>query len=102
MLYKDNLVAISLTKNQQVMTCNKHMVFRHHYMQGLLADNHLDICFQPSLNKSSDITTKNTLREIQERHTEKLQTGTRHCWKADVNTDDSIQMFDNYRMESYK
>jgi hypothetical protein len=92
-IYEDNLGAIYLTKNQQVSSRTKHIDIRHHYLRDLLDEEKLDIRFQRSENNSSDILTKNTTRDIHERHTTKIRNGTLDCWKEDVKTDASVRLF---------
>jgi hypothetical protein len=99
-IYEDNLGAIYLTKNQQVSSRTKHIDIRHHYMRDLLDEKRLDIRFQRSENNSSDIMTKNTTKEIHDRHTTKLRNGTLDCWKEDVKTDPTVQLFNAAKTES--
>jgi len=86
-VYEDNLGAIFLCKNQQVSSRTKHIDVRHHYMRDLIDNKRLDIRFIRSEDNSSDICTKNTPREIHEKHTIKIKTGTLDCWKEDVKSD---------------
>jgi hypothetical protein len=99
-IYEDNLGAIYLTKNQQVSSRTKHIDIRHHYMRDLLDEKRLDIRFQRSENNSSDIMTKNTTKEIHDRHTTKLRNGTLDCWKEDVKTDPTVQLFNAAKTET--
>jgi hypothetical protein len=92
-IYEDNLGAIFLTKNQQVSSRTKHIDIRHHYMRDLLTAEKIDIRFIRSEANSSDICTKNTPRDIFERHTEKIRQGILDCWKEDVKTDSSVVQF---------
>jgi hypothetical protein len=94
-IYEDNLGAIYLTRNQQVSARTKHIDIRHHYMRDLLTEKRMDVRFLKSGDNSSDICTKNTPRDIQEKHTEKIKTGMLDCWKEDVKTDATVKQFGN-------
>ena len=94
-IYEDNLGAIFLTKNRQVSSRTKHIDVRHHYMRDLIAEDKLDIRFVRSEDNSSDICTKNTPRDIFEKHTFKIRKGILDCWKEDVKTDSSAVKFNS-------
>jgi hypothetical protein len=83
-IYEDNLGAIFLVKNQRVSAMTKHIDIRHHFMRELQAKKDLDVRFKRSKEKSADIMTKNTTRDIHEKHTKKIRNGTSAFWKEDV------------------
>jgi len=83
-IYEDNLGAIFLCKNQQVSSRTKHIDVRHHYMRNLLEDKRLEIRFVRSEDNSSDICTKNTPKDIHDKHALKIKDGKLDCWKEDV------------------
>ena len=72
-IYEDNLGAIFLVKNQQVSARTKHIDIRHHYMRELQAKKDLDERFKRSEENSADIMTKNTTRDIHEKHTQEYK-----------------------------
>jgi hypothetical protein len=94
-IYEDNLGAIYLTKNQQVSARTKHIDIRHHFLRDLLNDKKIDIRFQRSEDNSSDIFTKNTPRDLHEKHAMKIKHGTLDCWKEDVKTDATVKQYGN-------
>jgi len=94
-VYEDNLGAIYLTRNQQVSARTKHIDIRHHYMRDFLSEKRMDIRFLRSEDNSSDICTKNTPRELHEKHSTMIRNGTLQCWKEDVKTDSSVKQYGN-------
>jgi len=94
-IYEDNLGAIYLTKNQQVSARTKHIDIRHHFLRDLLGEKKLDVRFQRSEDNSSVIFTKNTPRDLHEKHTTKIRQGTLDCWKEDVKTDSTAKQYGN-------
>ena len=92
-IYKDNLGTIFLVKNQQVSSRTKHIDIRHHYMRDLQDSKALDVRFKRSENNSADIMTKNTSREIHDKHTKQIRNGTLPFWKEDVKQDSSVTEF---------
>lgn len=96
-IYEDNSGTIFLVKNQQVSARTKHIDIRHHYMRNLQKDKHIDIRFKRSENNSSDIMTKNTTKEIHEKHSERIRNGTLNFRKEDVAENESKQtLITNY------
>ena len=91
-IYEDNLGAIYLVKNQQVSARTKHIDIRHHYLRDLQGDR-IDIRFVRSEDNASDIMTKNTARELFERHSRNARQGLLTCWKEDVKSDPSVTMY---------
>jgi hypothetical protein len=69
-IYEDNLGIICLVKNQQVSSRTKHIDIRHHYGRDLQDSKALDVRFKRSENNSADIMTKNTTREVHDKHTQ--------------------------------
>jgi hypothetical protein len=92
-IYEDNLGALFLVKNRQVSARTKHIDVRHHYMRELQANKSIDVRFKRSEKNSSDIMTKNTTRDIHERHTENIKNGTLDFWKEDVKQDRTVTEF---------
>jgi hypothetical protein len=89
-IYEDNLGTIFLVKNQQVSSRTKHIDIRHHYMRDLQDSKALDVRFKRSENNSADIITKNTTREVHDKHTQQIRNGTLPFWKEDVKQDSSV------------
>jgi hypothetical protein len=92
-IYEDNLGTIFLVKNQQVSSRTKHIDIRHHYMRDLQDSKALDVRFKRSENNAADIMTKNTTREVHDKHTQKIRNGTLPFWKEDVKQDSSVTEF---------
>jgi hypothetical protein len=92
-IYEGNLGAIFLKRNQQVSGRTKHIYICHHYVRALLERKLLELRFQKSESNSSDIVTKNTTREIFEKHTTKMHDVTLDCWEEDVKNDSSVMFF---------
>jgi hypothetical protein len=67
-MYEDNLGTIFLVKNQQVSSSTKHIDIWHHCMSDLQESKPLDVRLNRSENNSADIMTKNTMREVHEKH----------------------------------
>jgi hypothetical protein len=80
-VYKDNIGTIFLVKNQQVSSRTKHIDIRHHDMRDLQDNKALDVRFKGSENNSADIMTKNTTREVHDKHTQQIRNGTLPLWK---------------------
>ena len=93
-IYEDNLGAIYLAKNHQVSGRTKHIDIRHHWLRDLQASKKIDIRYVRSENNSADIMTKNTAKDLYQKHTEAVRTGYMTCWKEDVKSDPSVTMFD--------
>jgi hypothetical protein len=83
-IYEDNLGTIFLVKNQQVSSRTKHIGIRHQYMRDLQDNKALDVRFKRSENNSANIMTKNTTREVHDKHTQQIRNGTLPFWKEDV------------------
>jgi hypothetical protein len=93
-IYEDNLGTIFLVKNQQVSSRTKHIDIRHHhYMRDLQDNKALDVRFKRSENNSADIMTKNTTREVLDKHTHQISNSTLPFWKEDVKEDSSVTEF---------
>jgi hypothetical protein len=92
-IYEDNLGAIYLSKNQQVSSRTKHIDIRHHWIRNLRTEKRLEIRFKRSENNSADIMTKNTTKEIFEKHSTDIRNGTLTCWKEDVKSDPTVILF---------
>jgi hypothetical protein len=92
-IYEDNLGAIYLVKNRQVSGRTKHIDVRHHYLRDLHSDEKIEIRFKRSEDNSADIMTKNTNKELFEKHTELIRTGNLTCWKEDVKSDPTVTLF---------
>jgi hypothetical protein len=99
-IYADNFGAIFLSKNQQVSSRTKHIDVRHHYIRELREEGKLDIRFVRSEDNSSDIMTKNLPRNLHEKHTEAMMTGTLQCWREDVRSDPSVRHFNEQNVQS--
>jgi hypothetical protein len=92
-IYKDNFGTIFLVKSQQVSSRTKHIDIWHHYMRDLQDRKALDVRFKRSENNSADIMTKNTTREVHEKHTQQIRNGTLPFWKEYVKQDSSVTEF---------
>jgi hypothetical protein len=92
-IYGDNLGTIFVVKNQQVSSKTKHIDIRHCYMRDLQDSKALDVRFKTSENNSADIMTKNTTREVHDKHTQQIRNGTLPFWKEDVKQDSSATEF---------
>ena len=44
--------------------------------------------------------TKNTTKDIYQKHSDDIQSGSLACWKEDVKSDPSVTMFDKTESES--
>jgi hypothetical protein len=62
-------------------------------MRDLQAKKDLDDTFEGSNENSADIMTKNTTRDIHEKHTNKIRNETFAFWKEDVVKDSSVVEF---------
>jgi hypothetical protein len=62
-------------------------------MRDLQDSKALDVTFKRSYNKSADIMTKNTTREVHDKHTQKIRNGTLPFWKENVKQDSSVTEF---------
>jgi hypothetical protein len=93
-IYEDNLGAIYLAKNYQVSGRTKHIDIRHHWLRDLQTSKRIDIRYIRSENNPADIMTKNTGKDLYQKHTEEIRTGSLACWKEDVKSDPTVTMFD--------
>jgi hypothetical protein len=87
-IYDDNLGTFFGVKNQKVSSRTKHIDIRH--LQG---KKDLDVRFKRSENNSADIMTKNTTRDIHEKHSKSIKKGTLEFWKEDDKQDFSVSEF---------
>jgi hypothetical protein len=62
-------------------------------MRDLQDNKALDVRFKRSENNSADIMTKNTTREVHDKHTQHIRNGTLLFWKEDVKQDSSVTEF---------
>jgi hypothetical protein len=92
-IYEDNLGTIFLVKNQQVSSGTKHIDIRHHFMRDLQDRKELDVSFKRSENNSADIMTKNTTKDIHDKHIQNIRHGSLSLWKQDVKQDSSVTEF---------
>ena len=92
-IYEDNLGAIYLVKNYQISARTKHIDVRHHYVRDLRNAKRLEVRFKRSEDNSADVMTKNLGRELFEKHTESIRTGSLTCWKEDVKSDPSVTIY---------
>jgi hypothetical protein len=92
-IYEDNLGTIFLVQNQQESARTKHIDIRNHFMRDLQAKKELYVRFKRSENNSADIMTKNTPREIHDKHTRQVRDGALPFWKEDVKQDGSVTEF---------
>jgi hypothetical protein len=92
-IYEDNLGTTFLVKNQQVSSRTKHIDIWHHYMRDLQGSKALDVRFKRSENNSADIMTKNTTREVHDKHTQQIRNDTLPFWKEDAKQDSSVTEF---------
>ena len=92
-IYEDNLGTIFLVKNQQVSSRTKHIDIRRHFMRDLQEKKDLDVRFKRSENNSADIMTKNTKRDIHDKHSKSIRKCTLEFWKEDVKQDSSVTEF---------
>jgi hypothetical protein len=83
-IYEDNLVTNFLVKNQQVSSRTKHIDIRHHFFRDLQDKKELDVRFKRSENNAADIMTKNTMRDVHNKHTQQVRDDTLPFWKVDV------------------
>ena len=93
-IYEDNLGAIYLAKNYQVSARTKHIDIRHHWLRDLQTSKRINIRYIRSENNPADIMTKNTGKDLYQKHTEAVRTGSLACWKEDVKSDPTVTMFD--------
>jgi hypothetical protein len=96
-IYEDNLGTIFLVTNQQVSSRTKHIDIRHHFMRDLQEKKDLDVGLKRSENNSADIMTKNTTRDVHEKHSKSIRKGTLEFWKEDVKQDASVTKFTQLR-----
>jgi hypothetical protein len=99
-IYEDNLGTIFLVKNQQVSFRTKHIDIRHHFIRNLQEKKDLDVRFKRSENNSADIMTKNTTRDVHDKHSKSIRKGTSQLWKEDVKQDSSVSEFTQSRASS--
>jgi hypothetical protein len=92
-IYEENLGTIFLVKNQQVSSRTKHIDIRNHFMRDLQEEQDLDVRFKRSENNSVDIITKNTTREVHEKHSKSIRKGNLEFWKEDAKQDSSVTDF---------
>jgi uncharacterized membrane protein len=59
-------------------------------MRDLQDNKALDVRFKISENISADIMTKNTTREIHDKHAQQIRNGTLPFWNEDVKQDSSV------------
>jgi hypothetical protein len=62
-------------------------------MRDLQDNKALDVRFKRSENNSGDIMTKNTTREVHDKHTQQIRNGALPFWKEDVKQDISVAEF---------
>jgi hypothetical protein len=62
-------------------------------MRDLQDKKELDVRFKRSENNSADIMTKNTMRDVNDKHTHQVRDGTLPFWKEDVKQDVSMTEF---------
>jgi hypothetical protein len=86
-IFEDNLGAIFLAKNAQVSARTKHIDVRHHFIRDLIKEKQLTIKFVKSEDNPADIMTKNTNRDLFQKHSKNITHGTLPCWREDVNSD---------------
>jgi hypothetical protein len=96
-IYEDNLGTIFLVKNQQVSSRTKNIDIRHHFMRDLREKKDLDVRFKRSENNSADIMTKDTMRDVLEKHTKSIRKGTLEFWQEDTKQDSSETEFTQSR-----
>jgi hypothetical protein len=96
-IYEDNLGTIFLVKNKQVSSRTKHIDVWHNYMRDLQDNKALDVRFKRSENNSADIMTKNTTRDVHDKHTQQIRNCTLPFWKEDVKQDSSVPEFTKSR-----
>ena len=66
----DNVGAIGLSKNLSTSQRTKHIDIRYHFVREFVEDEFIKIIFVKSEDNHADIFTKNTTREIFEKHVE--------------------------------
>jgi len=89
-IFEDNLGAMFLAKNAQVSARTKHIDVRHHYIRDLIRERKLEIKFVRSEDNPADIMTKNTNRDLFQKHSHNIKEGTLPCWREDVNSDGNL------------
>ena len=99
-IYEDNLGAIYLAKNQHVSGRTKHIDIRHHWLRDLQSTKQIDIRYVRSENNPADIMTMNKTKDIYQKHSDNIRSGSLACWKEDVKSDPSVTMFDKTESES--
>jgi hypothetical protein len=62
-------------------------------MRDLHKKKDLDVRFKRTENNSADIMTKNTTRDIHDKHSKSIRNGTLEFWKEDVKQDSSVSEF---------
>jgi hypothetical protein len=97
-IYEDNLGTIFILKNQQVSSRTKHIDIRNLFMRDLQDRKELDVRFKRSENNSPDIMTKNTTKDIHDKHIKQIRNSSLPLWKEDVKQDSSVTEFTHSRM----
>jgi hypothetical protein len=69
-------------------------------MRDLQDRKELDLRFKRSENNSADIITKNTTKDIHDKHIKQIRNGTLSFWKEDVKQDSSVTEITHSRMSS--
>jgi hypothetical protein len=71
----------------------KHIDITHHFKRELRDKKELDLRFKRSENKSADIMTKNTTRDVHGKYIQQIRDGSLPFWKEDVKQDSSATEF---------
>ena len=83
-VYKDNLGAIYLVKNQHVGARTKHIDVRAHFIRELEDQGYLMVHFVQSEENSADILSKNCPEKLHTKHAARIRNGNLECWREDV------------------
>jgi hypothetical protein len=99
LIYEDNLGAMFLAKNAQVSARTKHIDVRHHYIRDLIKEKKLELKFVKSEDNPADIMTKNTNRDLFQKHQYQIVSGHLPCWREDVNSGGIIKDSNNNKQD---
>jgi superoxide dismutase len=69
-------------------------------MRDLQDKKELDVRLKRSENNVADIMTKNTMRDVHDKHTQQVRDGTLQFWKEDVKQGSSMTEFTNSRIST--
>ena len=83
-VYKDNLRAIYLVRNQHVGARTKHIDVRTHFIRELKDQGYLIVQFVQSEENSAVILSKKCPGKLHTKHAARIRNGNLECWREDV------------------